>query len=104
MEYEEHNIDIKEYLWIFYKHRWAILTFFVIVVTLTFIFNIIAQPEYRASTKILIEKENPNIVDFKEIYAIDATSQEFYQTQYSLLESRFIAREVIEKLGLWKHP
>ncbi|MCK4911106.1 MAG: polysaccharide biosynthesis tyrosine autokinase [Thermodesulfovibrionales bacterium] len=104
MEYEEHNIDIKEYLWIFYKHRWSILTFFVVVVTLTFIFNIIAQPEYRASTKILIEKENPNIVDFKEIYAIDATSQEFYQTQYSILESRFIAREVIEKLGLWKHP
>ncbi len=104
MDSGERILDIKEYLWIFFKHRWAILTFFVVVITLTFIYNIIAQPEYRASTKILIEKENPNIVDFKEIYAIDATSQEFYQTQYSILESRFIAREVIEKLGLWKYP
>ena len=104
MEYEERNIDIKEYLWIFYKHRWTILTFFVVTVALTFVYNILAQPEYRSSTLVLIEKENPNIVDFKEIYAIDVTSKEFYQTQYSILVGRFIAREVIDKLGLWEHP
>ncbi len=104
MEYNERNIDMKEYLWIFYKHRWAILTFFVVTVALTFIYNSIARPEYRSSTLVLIEKENNNIVDFKEIYAIDITSKEFYQTQYSILAGRFIAREVMGKLKLWEHP
>ena len=103
MDYTEKSIDLKEYLWTFYKHRWAIVTFFVVTVSVTAIYNIIAEPEFRASTRILIEKENPNIVDFKEIYAIDSTSLEFYQTQYNILESRFIAREVIEKLGLWAY-
>ena len=104
MENGERDIDMKEYLWIFYKHRWIILTFFVVTVALTFVYNILAQPEYRSSTLVLIEKENPNIVDFKEIYAIDVTSLEFYQTQYSILVGRFIAREVINKLRLWEHP
>ncbi|HEB02418.1 MAG TPA: polysaccharide biosynthesis tyrosine autokinase [Nitrospirae bacterium] len=103
MDYTEKSTDLKEYLWTFYKHRWAIVTFFVVTVSVTAIYNIIAEPEFRASTRILIEKENPNIVDFKEIYAIDSTSLEFYQTQYNILESRFIAREVIEKLGLWAY-
>ena len=103
MDYTEKSIDLKEYLWTFYKHRWAIVTFFVVTVSVTAIYNIIAEPEFKASTRILIEKENPNIVDFKEIYAIDATSQEFYQTQYNILKSRFIAREVIEKLNLWTY-
>ncbi len=103
MDYTEKSTDLKEYLWTFYKHRWAIVTFFVVTVSVTAIYNIIAEPEFRASTRILIEKENPNIVDFKEIYAIDSTSLEFYQTQYNILESRFIAREVIDKLGLWAY-
>jgi uncharacterized protein involved in exopolysaccharide biosynthesis len=39
-------------------------------------------------------------VDIKELYAIDTTAQDFYQTQYRILESRFIAGMVIDKLGL----
>jgi len=97
--YEE-EIDLKDYLWVMYKRRWTIISILVFVTALGIIYTLTRVPVYRATTLILIEKENPNIVDFKELYAVDATSQDFYQTQYKILESRFLAKRVIDKLSL----
>ena len=103
MENKQTDLELKEYIWIFYKHRWAITTLFVSILAITVIYIFMAVPMYRASTRVLIEKETPNVVDFKEIYAIDTTTQEFYQTQYKILESRYIAGQVITALSLWDH-
>ncbi|MGA1795431.1 MAG: GumC family protein [bacterium] len=97
--YEE-EIDLKDYLWVMYKRRWTIISIVVFVTALGIVYTLTRVPIYRATTLILIEKENPNIVDFKELYAVDATSQDFYQTQYKILESRFLAARVIDALNL----
>lgn len=94
--------DLKAYLWVFYKYRWTIGAFFATVVLLTGIVTLTLTPRYKAVTRIIIEKESPNIVDFKELYAIDSPDLEFYQTQYKILESRAIASDVIGRLKLWK--
>jgi capsular exopolysaccharide synthesis family protein len=94
------DIHLKDYLWVAYKRRWAILAFFSVVVVLTALYSFTAVPLYEAKTRILIERDNPNIVDFKELYAIDTTAQDFYQTQYEIIKSRFIASKVIDRLGL----
>jgi len=81
METDIEEVHLKEYLWIIYKRRWTIAAFFTAVVAVVTVFSYTTIPVYRATTQILIEKENPNIVDFKELYTIDATSDVFYQTQ-----------------------
>lgn len=96
--------DLKAYLWVFYKYRWTICAFFATVVLFTGIVTLTMTPRYMASTRIIIEKDNSNIVDFKELYAIDASAQEFYQTQFKILESRTIASDVIDRQDLWKMP
>ncbi len=96
--YAEKDIHLKDYLWVIYKRRWIIIAFFLTLVAVVTIHSFIAIPIYRATTQILIEKESPNILDVKEIYAVDTTTQDFYQTQYKILETPFLARKVIKKL------
>jgi exopolysaccharide transport family protein len=94
------DIHLRDYLWVMYKRRWTIIVFFAVLVTAVTVLSFTLTPIYSATAEIIIEKENPNILDIKELYAIDTTAQDFYQTQYKILESRFIARMVIDKLGL----
>jgi capsular exopolysaccharide synthesis family protein len=62
------------------------------------------KPIYRGTTTIQINKENPQIVDFKEIFAVNTMDMDYYQTQYKILESRSLARRVIQNLKLSEHP
>ena len=99
-EFMEEEIDLRDYLWVMYKRRWTIISIATIAVALGIVYTLTSIPIFRATTQILIEKENPNIVDFKELYAVDATTQDFYQTQYKILESKLLATKVIDKLNL----
>lgn len=95
-----HEVHIRDYLYILRKRRFAILAFFFLMmlgaVYLTFTEGVL----YRASATILIERENPNIVDFKEVMAMDASMTEYYQTQHQMLKSRSLIKQLIvgEKL------
>jgi len=62
------------------------------------------KPIYRGTATIQINKENPQIVDFKEIFAVNTMDMDYYQTQYKILESRTLARRVIQTLKLSEHP
>jgi len=101
---EESSIDLREYLHIIKKRRWAIITVLIITVSIVAIASLFMEPTYKATAVIQIERENSKVLSFEEIYAIDATQQTFYQTQVKLIKSRSIARKVIEKLGLQQNP
>jgi capsular exopolysaccharide synthesis family protein len=62
------------------------------------------KPIYRATVTLQINKENPQIVDFKEIFAVNTMDLDYYQTQYKILESRSLAKRVIQPLKLSEHP
>jgi capsular exopolysaccharide synthesis family protein len=96
----QEDIHLKQYLWTLYKRRWTIVTFLTCVVAIAAVYSFTQEPVYKGTAQIIIEKENPNIVDFKEIYAVDASSQDFFMTQYNILQSRFLAKNVVERLGL----
>jgi polysaccharide biosynthesis transport protein len=84
--------------------QWTIVAFFLIVVITTAIGTFTMKPIFRASTTIQINKENPQIVDFKEIFAVNTMDMDYYQTQYKILESRSLAKRVIQNLKLAEHP
>jgi len=101
---EEKEVNLRDYWKVVRKRQWIIIAFFLIVVITTAIGTFTMKPIYRGSTTIQINKENPQIVDFKEIFAVNTMDMDYYQTQYKVLESRSLARRVIHSLKLTEHP
>ena len=98
------EVDLRSYLRVITKRRWTILTFFIVVVLSVAIYTFTATPIYQATARIVIEKENQNVVSIHEVLAVDSTGQDYYQTQYKIIESRSVAREVIKRLHLDQNP
>ena len=96
----EETIDLRDYFRVLMKRRWVIVTFFTIVVLTVAVQTFTAIPIYQATARIVIEKENPNVVSIQEVMAVDATGSDYYQTQYKIIESRTLARKVIQRLKL----
>ncbi len=102
--YQEEEIDLREYLRIIIKRRWLIGTVFFILVTVAAIYSFLADPVYKATCSVLIEKENPKVVDVEEVLGVNTTGRDYYQTQYEILKSRSLALRVIKKLDLEHNP
>jgi succinoglycan biosynthesis transport protein ExoP len=100
---EEKEVNLRDYWKIIQKRRWIIIAFFLIVWIATAVGTFTMKPIYRGTVTIQINKENPQIVDFKEIFAVNTMDMDYYQTQYKILESRTLARRVIQTLKLSEH-
>ena len=99
-ESSEEKIDIRDYLRVIQKRKWTIITCFAIIAITVAIHTFTATPIYEATTRLIIDKENPNVVSIQEVMAIDASGTDYYQTQYKIIESRTVARQVIRRLHL----
>ena len=98
----EEQIHLRDYLRVIQRHRWTVITVFAIIVITVVIHAFTATPIYESTTRLIIDKENPNVVSIQEVMAIDASGTDYYQTQYKIIESRTVAREVIRRLHLDK--
>jgi len=101
---EEKEVNLRDYWRVIQKRRWTIIAFFFIVLITTAVATFTMKPIYRATVTLQINKENPQIVDFKEIFAVNTMDLDYYQTQYKILESRSLAKRVIQPLKLSEHP
>ena len=101
---EEKEVNLRDYWKVIQKRRWIIIAFFWIVLITAAVGTFTMRPIYRGTVTIQINKENPQIVDFKEIFAVNTMDMDYYQTQYKILESRSLARRVIQALKLSEHP
>ena len=102
MEFIEEKIDIREYLRVIMKRRLIIIAISSLIFVTVVIHAFTATPIFEASTRIIIDKENPNVVSIQEVMAVDASGTDYYQTQYKIIESRSVARSVIRRLALDK--
>ena len=98
----EEEINLRDYLHILRKRRWVILTILFVVAVSVTILTFQQTPVYEATARILIEKETPNILTFKEVLDLETADTDYYQTQYKILKSRTLAKQVLEKLGIMK--
>ena len=93
-----------DYLRVLYKRRWTAATAFAVVFLSVAVYTFTATPIFEARVQILIEKENANVVDFKQVFEQNQITDDYYQTQYKMLQSRTLARRTIDALKLWDHP
>lgn len=96
----QEEIHWRDYLYVLDKRKWVILSFLLVLVITVTIASLVMTPVYQATVKILIEKEQPKVLDIKEVIAIDAGAQEYYQTQYEIIKSRPVMQKTVEALDL----
>jgi succinoglycan biosynthesis transport protein ExoP len=101
---EPKEVELRDYWKVILKRKWTIISFTFIVLIATAVMTFTTSPIYRSTATLQINKENPQVVDFKEIFSINTTEMDYHQTQYRILESRTLARRVIHSLKLSEHP
>ena len=57
-EMQEDEINLRDYWRVVMKYRWSIITLFVIIMISVAIGTFSMEPVYKATTQILIDKEN----------------------------------------------
>jgi uncharacterized protein involved in exopolysaccharide biosynthesis len=91
---------LREHLRVIRKRAWLIITCALAVLTIVAVATFLQRPIYRASTKALIERESPRVVNIQEVSPTDADNVDFFQTQVQIIRSRPVVQRVIDSLGL----
>jgi succinoglycan biosynthesis transport protein ExoP len=100
----EEEVHLRDYLHVILRRKWIVITFLVAIVTTVTIATFMMKPLYKSTVTIKIEKENPNILAFKDIVSLERIEDDYYQTQYKMLKSRNLAKRVIRSLSLNTNP
>ncbi|MCZ6625261.1 MAG: GumC family protein [Deltaproteobacteria bacterium] len=92
--------DLRDYLQVLFKHRWMIMSVFIIVVATAAIRTYLQTPIYQATARVLIDPEPPRVLNIQEVTPIGAQNQEYYRTQIALIKSRPVMEKVVENFNL----
>ena len=101
---DEDIIDLSHYSRVVNQSKWRILSLALVITFLVALIVLSLTPIYKATSSLLIESEETNIVSIEQVYGLDASKKEYFETQYEILKSRYIAEKVVNKLALDSHP
>jgi capsular exopolysaccharide synthesis family protein len=99
--------DLLDYWAVLTRRRGIIYLCVASVGLATLVGSFLVTPLYRSTVTAQIERQNPDILNVRELASIDyswAAYADFYQTQYKILSSEAVARKTVERLGLVSHP
>ncbi|TKD51876.1 GumC family protein [Sphingomonas baiyangensis] len=92
---------LRQYLRIAIRWRYVILGAAAACFLLGLIVTLLMTPQYTATSTIEIARESSQVTDFQGVEReTSIADQEFYQTQYGLLQSRVLAERVATQLRL----
>ena len=94
------QVHLREYWEALARRRRTVLVCLLATVLAVLLGTVAVRPVFQATTSLQIEPDSPKILNFEDMFQIDATTDAFYQTQYRLIESRSVARRVIDRQGL----
>ncbi len=101
----EQFIDVRELLGAIVQHRYGILSVALIVVLLAGLWIFATTPIYSATATLQIEnRSNRPVQEVPNVYDPGYGTYEYVGTEFSILESRELARRVIKKLKLIDNP
>lgn len=99
----EEPLHLRDYWNVVRRRRGLAFLTFLLIVAAGVARVVLLRPVYQATSQILIEREIPSVLEFDQQRASKAWD-DFYQTQYRLLQSRLLARQVVERMDLLNDP
>jgi succinoglycan biosynthesis transport protein ExoP len=103
---ENPDTHLWDYVHVVLRRRKLILAVFLALTAHATVKTYMTRPVFEASAQVLIERTAPSVLNFKEVAETNAGfwGDDYYQTQYKILQSRALARKVIEATDLFQDP
>ncbi|WP_295413561.1 polysaccharide biosynthesis tyrosine autokinase [uncultured Thiodictyon sp.] len=99
-EPEGQGVDLRELLQVVIKRRWTIIIFTVIVVAAVVTATNQETPIYRANLTLQIDRDDIKVLAMESPGERFFNGKEYLETQYQLLQSRNLAKRVVDQMGL----
>jgi polysaccharide biosynthesis transport protein len=101
------SVDLREYVRCVWRRKWLALGVTVLVVAVAAIITARQPRIYASSTSVIIDATAPRVLDNQQVQEVVSEeranywlNKEYSQTQLRIIQSRAVARRVVEKLGL----
>jgi succinoglycan biosynthesis transport protein ExoP len=95
---------LRSYVHILLKRRWTVLTVAILLTSVVAVVSFKMQPIYRATARVEVEAEAPQIQSLNDLYRSMPSDDTFLQTQVDVLESDNLAWQTIQQMGLAQRP
>src|SRR5436190_5436864 len=102
--HHEEKINLRHYWHVILERRWLVVAAYCSVFALCLIYLFNAPRIFQATARMQIDRESDNVMNFKDVFAVDGREQDYLQTQYKNLQSRSLIESVAAKLKLDKDP
>lgn len=96
------ELDLSELVQVVLKRIWWIGAMMLFGLVAAVLVNLFMRPVYEAITLLMINKENAGKLEVTS-YGSFSTEEDYYRTQYQLLESRSLLEKVYEQLDLGQY-
>ncbi|MGI9534994.1 MAG: polysaccharide biosynthesis tyrosine autokinase, partial [Thermodesulfobacteriota bacterium] len=101
---EEEGSSLFEYTDVIFRRKRIVLASVLATIIIVTIASLLMDKIYKADATIEIVPDAPKVTGFREVTDNQQGQDEFYETQYKLIKSRSLARNVINTLDLGSHP
>lgn len=101
------NLDLIGYWRILICRRWSIYLAVTTVLLVALVGSFLTTPLYRGTATLQIDRLAPDILDGRDLARPDygwSAIDHFYETQYTIIGSKPVARLAAERLELTSHP
>ncbi|MGB2079345.1 MAG: GumC family protein, partial [Vibrio sp.] len=100
----ESTIDFTRFIKEFKKHWWKILLIVALVAALCYPLIQKLTPVYVSTATVLIKAQADNATPIDKVDGYDSTRNEFFETQYTLMNTRIILQRAVIDLKLDQNP
>jgi capsular exopolysaccharide synthesis family protein len=96
------DADVRDLFSALARRKWLIMSLALIMAILALIISLAMTPIYRANGVVKIDAESKQLLDYgvEKASSTRLTNEEFMRTQYKILQSRQLARRVIDTLAM----
>ena len=92
----EEEASFRRYISVIRRRMWIILLCFAVVTTAVAIHAAKATPVYEAAASILIEREGPQITNWRDVQEVSSGAREYFETQCLLIRSKEVIQKALE--------
>jgi succinoglycan biosynthesis transport protein ExoP len=92
---------LRDYVHVLFRRKWTFFTFFLVVVTTVLLRTFLTTPIYRATVTLKIDDDRPAVIlfDRSSPFYGAPSGEDYLQTMYKVLQTRNLARRVINALA-----
>lgn len=96
------ELDFSYYINIIFKRFWLLVAFVALGLVAAVLVNLFMRPAYKATVLMMINQEDAGKIDASP-YTSFTSEEDYYRTQYQLLESRSLLEKVYRNMDLGRY-